>query len=222
MRDVACVVPRARPIALHQLVAASAALSSPRLSSCSPAKRRSCGQPIADLHSWSLSELPRPATSREPPTHTRSYSYAERTGERGAVTRSLPSCNNSARLRRWRSPQSDPAIPSSQESSHHISSRCARFADETGTRLVAQPGMSIASTSTPDTAHAVGELVIGGDWACAHGDFETLHFITQQLAGHAQRGLKRQLLACADACYADPDQAAAQWASLRTLCFDPH
>lgn len=82
--------------------------------------------------------------------------------------------------------------------------------------------MSMASTSTPDTAHAVGELVIGGDWACAHGDFSTLHFIAQQLADKAQAPLRRQLLACANACIDDPDDAAVQWAMLRTRCFDPH
>ena len=81
--------------------------------------------------------------------------------------------------------------------------------------------MSIASTSTPETGHAVGELVIGGDWACAHGDLSTLHFIARQLSEHAQPPLKRQLLGCADACYNDPDRAAELWASLRTRCFDP-
>lgn len=81
--------------------------------------------------------------------------------------------------------------------------------------------MSIASTSTPATAHVVGELVIGGDWACAHGDFSTLHYIAQRLADIAVP-LRRQLLAFATACYADPDRAARQWATLRTRCFDPH
>ncbi len=69
----------------------------------------------------------------------------------------------------------------------------------------------------------MGELVIGGDWACAHGDFSTLHHIAEQLAEHADNhtSLKRQLLAFANACYDDPDQAAVQWAALRTRCFDP-
>lgn len=81
--------------------------------------------------------------------------------------------------------------------------------------------MSIASTSPPHTAHVVGELVIGGDWACAHGDFSTLHFIARRLAKHAPAQLQGQLLSCANACYDNPDQAAEQWASLRTRCFDP-
>jgi hypothetical protein len=83
--------------------------------------------------------------------------------------------------------------------------------------------MSIASTSPPGSAHAVGELVIGGDWACAHGDFSTLHFIAERLARYAdpRTALKRQLLAFANACYDDPDEAALQWAALRTRCFDP-
>lgn len=81
--------------------------------------------------------------------------------------------------------------------------------------------MSIASTSSPDTGHAVGELVLGGDWACAHGDFGTLHFITVKLAQHAKPRLRRRLLDCATACYDNPDRAAAEWATLRTRCFDP-
>jgi hypothetical protein len=81
--------------------------------------------------------------------------------------------------------------------------------------------MSIASASTPHIAHVVGELVISGDWACAHGSFSTLHFITRELAEHAPTPLQQLLLACANACYDDPDAAAEQWASLRTRCFDP-
>jgi len=81
--------------------------------------------------------------------------------------------------------------------------------------------MSIASTSNTDTAHAVGELVVGGDWACAHGDFSTLHFIGEQLAAHAPRALRSKLLAFAEHCIDDPERAAMEWAALRRRCFDP-
>jgi hypothetical protein len=77
--------------------------------------------------------------------------------------------------------------------------------------------MTIANTS-----HEVGELVVGGDWACAHGDFSTLHFIGERLATHAASSLKTKLLAFAEHCLDNPERAATEWASLRTRCFNPH
>jgi hypothetical protein len=87
--------------------------------------------------------------------------------------------------------------------------------------LVQTVYMSIASARESGEAHAIGELVIGGDWACAHGDFGTLHFIVAKLADHAWPSLRKRLLDCANACYDDPDRAAVEWATLRTRCFDP-
>lgn len=41
-----------------------------------------------------------------------------------------------------------------------------------------------AITHARETVHTIGELCVGGDWACAHGDFSALREVTQQLAAY--------------------------------------
>ena len=64
-------------------------------------------------------------------------------------------------------------------------------------------------------AHDIGELCIGGDWACAHGDVSGLRDIAGQLADYAAEPLHCQLRSLAELCRFDPDRATALWAGLR-------
>lgn len=57
----------------------------------------------------------------------------------------------------------------------------------------------------------IGELWLGGDWACAHGDVEALRHVATSLADRTSRPLRDELLAVAEACYRDPDRAATAW-----------
>ena len=66
-----------------------------------------------------------------------------------------------------------------------------------------------------ETAHTIGQLCFGGDWACAHGDPSGLRHIAQRLANYSQEPLHRELLALADACKCDPDRAVALWSEIK-------
>jgi len=68
---------------------------------------------------------------------------------------------------------------------------------------------------TPDEACTVGELCIAGDWAIAHGEVETLAFITQRLAESVEEPLHCDLAKLAELCRCDPDQAAAEWGEIK-------
>jgi SAM-dependent methyltransferase len=62
----------------------------------------------------------------------------------------------------------------------------------------------------------IGKLCIGGDWACAHGDFAALRNIAQQLASAAAaEPLHCELIALADACLDGEDRASVLWHRLR-------
>lgn len=65
------------------------------------------------------------------------------------------------------------------------------------------------------TAHAIGVLCLGGDWACAHGDLSGLHDVARQLAAHVGEPLHCEVMALADLCQGDGDRAGALWATLR-------
>lgn len=73
----------------------------------------------------------------------------------------------------------------------------------------------LAPSTSPETARAIGELCIGGDWACARGDFSTLRHIARCLAAHAPEPLHCELIALANTCSDDPERAAALWSRLR-------
>jgi hypothetical protein len=74
-------------------------------------------------------------------------------------------------------------------------------------------------TTEPSTnkaaSHSVGKLCVGGDWACAHGDFGGLRYIAQQLADYAPEPVRRDLAALASACANDPVRAIALWDRVR-------
>ena len=74
---------------------------------------------------------------------------------------------------------------------------------------------NVAASSNSD--FAVGKLCVGGDWACANGDFETLSHIAARLAEHAVDPLHRQLISFVDVCRYDPEHAVATWMQLKEL-----
>jgi hypothetical protein len=60
-----------------------------------------------------------------------------------------------------------------------------------------------------NSPYDVGALCVGGDWACAHGDFGALRAVALRLHGYLPT--HHELIACADACHANPDRAALLW-----------
>ena len=72
-------------------------------------------------------------------------------------------------------------------------------------------------TTRDETRHEIGKLCLGGDWACAHGDLETLGHIAQSLTAYAHEPLHCELLALADLCRCDSDRATAAWVRLKEL-----
>ena len=78
----------------------------------------------------------------------------------------------------------------------------------------------MATTSTaPPSPYRVGHLCVGADWACAHGDLAALRYVAQRLADEASEPLHGELLALADACYADPDHAVEAWTRVKDQLF---
>lgn len=71
----------------------------------------------------------------------------------------------------------------------------------------------------PSTTRTIGQLAIGGDWACAHGDIGTLGCLARQLSEYMTEPLHCELVALAEQCCADPAGATARWPSLRDLVF---
>lgn len=61
----------------------------------------------------------------------------------------------------------------------------------------------------------IGELVIGGDWACAHGDAGALGYLARELSEYVAEPLHRELVALANLCDSAPDDAAHRWPQLR-------
>lgn len=79
----------------------------------------------------------------------------------------------------------------------------------------------MATTTVPSFSHRIGELCVGGDWACAHGDLEALGFVARELASSAAEPLHHDLLVLADECYADPNHAVASWVQLKERFLHP-
>jgi hypothetical protein len=63
--------------------------------------------------------------------------------------------------------------------------------------------------------HSIGQLCVGGDWACAHGDLAGLAHVAEELAARAHEPLHCQLVEVVRACRYDPDRAPALWFGLR-------
>ncbi len=79
--------------------------------------------------------------------------------------------------------------------------------------------MATTANPTPleNARHEIGKLWFAGDWACAHGDLETLGYIARRLVDHAPEPLHCELVALAELCRSDPDRATAAWVHLKEL-----
>jgi hypothetical protein len=77
-------------------------------------------------------------------------------------------------------------------------------------KLLEEP-MNYFSTNSLTT----GALLFGGDWACAHGDLETLSFIARELSTRVVEPLKRELADLEELCRRDEELAARRWPQLR-------
>lgn len=63
--------------------------------------------------------------------------------------------------------------------------------------------------------HPIGELLVGGDWACSEGDAATLAHVAEQLALCFSEPYRTTLVEIAHLGHSDPALAAHQWAGLR-------
>ena len=70
-------------------------------------------------------------------------------------------------------------------------------------------------TSASNSSSSLGRLRVGGDWAQAHGDFEALRYVAQQLATCVGEPLHCELMKLAELCLCDPDAAGGLWARLK-------
>lgn len=69
------------------------------------------------------------------------------------------------------------------------------------------------------TASPIGRLCVGGDWACAHGDFGGLRHIAFQLQSFVPEPIHCQLSELASACLCDPQRAGAIWDGLKSVVY---
>ncbi len=76
-------------------------------------------------------------------------------------------------------------------------------------------GVMPTPTTTKEASGAIGKLCVGGDWACAHGDFGGLRYVAQQLASYAPEPIHCKLAELAAACATDPDHAVEIWDHLK-------
>ena len=82
-------------------------------------------------------------------------------------------------------------------------------------RLYALVRMPMSAVEPRPSAHEIGKLCVGGDWACAHGDLGALRHIARSLALHAEEPMHCELLELAEACRCDPDTAVARWMQIK-------
>lgn len=78
------------------------------------------------------------------------------------------------------------------------------------------------SVNRAAATRTIGELCVGGDWACANGDLETLGHLARELARYAREPLHCELVVLADMCRDDPDQAVSTWMRLKELLLGEH
>jgi hypothetical protein len=67
---------------------------------------------------------------------------------------------------------------------------------------------------------SIGELCVGGDWACANGDLEALGEVARQLSECTLEPLRGEVLAVVDLCCRDPEHAIAEWRRLKDELFE--
>ncbi len=62
----------------------------------------------------------------------------------------------------------------------------------------------------------ISSLCMGGDWACAHGDFAGLREVAHQLGSYVP-DVRQQAEAVVNACRSDIDHASALWVDLAAI-----
>jgi hypothetical protein len=67
-----------------------------------------------------------------------------------------------------------------------------------------------------ETRATIGKLCVGGDWACAHGDFGALRHVARQLAGLIAEPTQCELVALEEACLCDLSRAVMLWCEIKT------
>jgi hypothetical protein len=65
--------------------------------------------------------------------------------------------------------------------------------------------MTPMPTRTIATTETIGKLCVGGDWACAHGDFADLRYVAQQLEDFVPEPTHCELAEIAAACIDGPE-----------------
>lgn len=65
------------------------------------------------------------------------------------------------------------------------------------------------------TTRTIGQLCVGGDWACAHGELEALGDVAERLADYTREPLHHELVELSMLCHSDPQQATALWTRLK-------
>jgi len=75
--------------------------------------------------------------------------------------------------------------------------------------------------STHHPRHSLGEPCVSGDWACTHGDLETLGDVASRLAAYVDEPLRCELVALREICRCDPDRAVAAWIRLKQRVLYP-
>lgn len=77
----------------------------------------------------------------------------------------------------------------------------------------------MTASTTTQISETIGKLCVGGDWACAHGDFAGLRHVAQQLAAYAPEPLHCTLREIVATCDAQPERAAELWSRLKNLIY---
>ena len=79
--------------------------------------------------------------------------------------------------------------------------------------------MTPMPTTSTETSKTIGMLCVGGDWACAHGDFSGLRDVARQLEAFMPEPLHCWLDELAAACSVDPPRAAALWDRVKSSLY---
>lgn len=79
--------------------------------------------------------------------------------------------------------------------------------------------MTPLPSTTREASDAIGKLCVGGDWACANGDFGALRYVVRQLADFVPEPMHCELDALVVACVTDPDWAVAKWGALKNRLY---
>ncbi len=80
------------------------------------------------------------------------------------------------------------------------------------------------TTATDRTdGYTIGELLTSADWACAHGDAETVAYLARQIAERIDEvdvTLHDQLIVIAERYVADEEGASEDWTAVRARLHD--